>query len=215
MLCVIYSSTENICIGFIPIDVYKPQCKLKHKVPYSRFHPRPLYVVLPRSSDAAQTKQLCDVMGRTISHRWPSPQLQSTWASWSRCSGRRAGWKTLLVTSTPCAQTKRLKTCTDWVHDVKVEKQNNDLGGKKMTRTSGPVLWNVRLCVSKKVLRPALYCRRTMLSPEPWCGRLSCWAARHPGSAARPTINAAMSSCLNGPGTRLGMKDTQWRTKAK
>lgn len=70
-------------------------------------------------------------------------------------------------------------------------------------------------CVSKKVPRPELYCRRTMLSPEPRWGRLSCWAARHPGSAARPTINAAMSSCLNGPGTRLGMKDTQWRTKAK
>lgn len=27
---------------------------------------------------------------------------------------------------------------------------------------------------------------------------LSCWAVQHPGSAVWPTINAAMSSCLNG-----------------
>lgn len=189
------------------------------------FSPPAHFVVLLRCSDAAQTKQLCDVMGRTISHRWPSPQLQSTGASQSRYSGSgsRARWKTLLDTSTSCAWTERLQKkphrpsphteFTTW------RWKNNGSGGKKTTRTSAAVLWNVRLRVSKKkkkkVLRPKLYCRRTMLAPEPWCGRLSCWAARHPGSAVRPAINAAMSSCLNGPGTRLGMKDTQWRTKAK
>lgn len=125
------------------------------------FSPPAHFVVLLRCSDAAQTKQLCDVMGRTISHRWPSPQLQSTGPSQSRYSGSssRARWKTLLNTSTSCAWTERLQKkphrpsphaeFTTW------RWKNNGSGGKKTTRTSAAVLWNVRLRVSKKKKGPA------------------------------------------------------------
>lgn len=156
-------------MGLIPIDPL--------------FSPPAHFVALQRCSDAAQTKQLCDVMGRTISHRWPSPQLQSARASRSRYSGSggRARWKTLLDTSTSCAWTERLKKSRQTgsahrVHDVEVEKLT--AVGERKQREHLPRCCEMCVCAVKKKKKRS-------------CGQ-SCIVA---GQCSRPSRGAGRLSC--------------------